>query len=129
MVHKDFTLFPEEVPIIEPLHIHQKMIDERKVGQRNSQRHNDIYNSLSHLYSSLRMTARSALSSDLSFTNSAGTLNTGKPIKEPEPHRTGDVKNHLAYLRLHLVVFGYRFHLISLYLFKILRGRAILDRF
>jgi hypothetical protein len=34
MVHKDNeALFPEEIPVIEALHIHQKMIDERKVSQ------------------------------------------------------------------------------------------------
>ena len=27
------ALFPEEIPVIETLHIHQKMIDERKVDQ------------------------------------------------------------------------------------------------
>jgi hypothetical protein len=25
-----------------------------------------------------------------------GALNSGEPIKEPQAHRTGDVKNHLA---------------------------------
>jgi hypothetical protein len=26
----------------------------------------------------------------------AGALNSSKPIKKPQAHRTGDVKNHLA---------------------------------
>ena len=109
------------------------MIDQREIGDADHGRYQNIENRLTHLHLLLNSVRR--LATEERFGGpvcSAGALNAGEPIEEPQTDRASDVKNHLADFRLHLILrcgFGYGFHLISLYLFKIFRGRAILDRF
>ncbi|MGH7230801.1 MAG: hypothetical protein ACREJU_05500 [Nitrospiraceae bacterium] len=58
----------------------------------------------------------------------ARTLDSGKPVKEPQTNRAGDIENHLADLDLHVIAMGYSFHLISL-LIKAFRGYFALASF
>jgi hypothetical protein len=50
----------------------------------------------------------------LSGLESAGALNTGEPVKEPQTHRTGDVEDHLPDLDLEFAIRSCRCHLLSL---------------
>jgi hypothetical protein len=38
------------------------------------------------------------------YGGSAWALNTGEPVEEPQAHRTGDVKDHLADFNLHIAI-------------------------
>jgi hypothetical protein len=53
---------------------------------------------------------------------SAWTLNAGEPVEEPEAHRTGDIKNHLADFSVELVLC--RFHSLFFNSFR-LRSRFL----
>jgi hypothetical protein len=42
--------------------------------------------------------------------NSAGALDSGKPVEKPDAHRAGDVENHFADFYLNFTVRGSRCH-------------------
>ena len=42
-------LLAEQVPVIQPLHIHQEVIDQREIRNTDHGRNEDIKNSLTHL--------------------------------------------------------------------------------
>jgi hypothetical protein len=44
---------------------------------------------------------------------SAGTLDSREPIKEPKPHRSGEIKNHLSNLHLDIAMSSF-YHRFSL---------------
>jgi hypothetical protein len=80
------------------------MIDERKVGDGDDDRHDHgddgiVKGAHSYLSSQAALDRRGS-SIEKFLALSAGALNPGEPVKEPEAHGAGDVENHLADLDL-----------------------------
>jgi hypothetical protein len=89
------VLLSEQVPEVQPLRIHQEMIDCQKIGNTNCQGHHHVNDCHAHRTPSLDL---ADIQENLARQRprSAGALNTGEPIKKPQTHGTGNVENHLA---------------------------------
>jgi hypothetical protein len=100
------TLTAEEIPEIQSLHVHQIMIDHGKIPHCNDERddHCDdrIIQRAHALFSSSSffllayISTRRLTAHPYRHQQSAGALNSGKPIEKPNPNCTSDVENHLA---------------------------------
>jgi hypothetical protein len=106
------ALLPEQIPEVQSLRIHQKVINRREIGNANNQRHKHIDNCLTHRISSLKPCGRSR-NPNVQRPRLAGALNSCKPIKEPQTHSACDVENHLADFDLHLAICRCRCHRVS----------------
>jgi hypothetical protein len=95
-------LLSKKIPIVQPLHFHQVMVDNVKIGDHNDDGH----------HRALTISSSIARLSLEKYGGSARALNAGKPVKKPQAHRAGNVKNHLAELDLSVVL--YRVHVVSL---------------
>ena len=42
-------LLAEQIPIIQPLHIHQEMVDQREIGHADDGRYHNVHNRLTHI--------------------------------------------------------------------------------
>jgi len=99
-----FPLLAEQIPVIQPLHIHQEMIDQREVRDADDGRYQDIENRLTHIALLLNSTTFGDVTSGIRRHVSAGALNAGKPIEKPQADRSGDVENHFSDFDLDLTV-------------------------
>jgi hypothetical protein len=93
------------------------MIDQREIGDADHGRYQNIENRLTHLDLLLNSVRR--LATEERFGGpvcSAGALNAGEPIEEPQTDRASDVKNHFADLDFDFAVWsgcGCRCHRVS----------------
>jgi hypothetical protein len=93
------------------------MIDQREIGDADHGRYQNIENRLTHLHLLLKSVRR--LATEERFDGpvcSAGALNAGEPIEEPQTDCASDVKNHLAALDFDFAgcsVCGCRCHRVS----------------
>jgi hypothetical protein len=105
-------LLPEQVPEVQSLRIHQKVVNRRKIGNTHNQRHYHIDNCLTHRISSLKPYGRSR-NPGAQWPCSAGALNSGEPIEEPQTYRAGDVENHPTDSDLKIAIDSCRCHRVS----------------
>jgi hypothetical protein len=104
-------LLAEQIPVIQPLHIHQVVIDQSEIRDTDHGGNQDVENRLPHLQLLLNSTKDEGELRMTAALRSAGALNAGEPIEEPQADRSGDVKNHLADLDLDLTIWsGCRCH-------------------
>ena len=96
-------LLAEQIPIIQPLHIHQEMVDQREIGHADDGRNQNVKNRLTHNCSPPQLNETGNVNSGVQRP-SAGALYAGKPIEEPQTDGNGDVENHLADLDLDFTV-------------------------
>jgi hypothetical protein len=92
------SLLPKHVQVIESLHVHEVVIHGKKIRHANDRRNQDVPDCLTHRYLPPQEIKISPLFS------SAGALDAGKPIEEPQTHGAGNIENHLPYLHLQLAV-------------------------
>jgi hypothetical protein len=113
-------LFAEQIPIIEPLHIHHVMVDQREISHADHGGNQNIKNCLTHNRAPPPLNGKRKVNSGfaaLSF--SAGALYPGEPIEKPQANGSGNIENHLADFDLDVTV-GYsrRCHLVSFLYWK-----------
>jgi hypothetical protein len=92
------------------------MIDQREIGDADHGRYQNIENRLTHLHLLLNSVRRLVTEELGGPVCSAGALDAGEPIEEPQTDRTSDVKNHLADLDFDFAVWsgcGSRCHRVS----------------
>ena len=88
-------LLPEQIPEVEPLRIHQEVVDCEKVCDTDDERYRPVDDCTSHDILSLKP-CRRIKDPDAMRHVLTGALNSGKPIEKPQADGTGDIENHFA---------------------------------